>query len=68
MATAIKKDLKETVFEWEGKDRNGKIVKGEMRASGDNQVQASLRRQGHEYFYPPAGHHDEGGCATVAVI
>ena len=46
MATAIKKDIKETVFEWEGKDRNGKIVKGEMRASGNNQVQASLRRQG----------------------
>ncbi len=46
MATAIKKDLKEAVYEWEGKDRNGKIVKGELRASGENQVQASLRRQG----------------------
>jgi type IV pilus assembly protein PilC len=46
MATAIKKEVKESVYEWEGKDRNGKIVKGEMRASGDNQVQASLRRQG----------------------
>lgn len=37
---------KDFVFEWEGKDRNGKIVKGEMRAGGENQVQASLRRQG----------------------
>jgi type IV pilus assembly protein PilC len=46
MATAIKKEVQESVYEWEGKDRNGKIVKGEMRAAGDNQVQASLRRQG----------------------
>jgi type IV pilus assembly protein PilC len=37
---------KEAVFEWEGKDRNGKAVRGEMRALGENQVQASLRRQG----------------------
>ena len=37
---------KELVFEWEGKDRGGKQVRGEMRAAGENQVQASLRRQG----------------------
>jgi type IV pilus assembly protein PilC len=37
---------KEFVFEWEGKDRNGKQVRGEMRAGGENQVQAALRRQG----------------------
>ena len=47
MATATKsKDTKEFVYEWEGKDRNGKLVRGETRASGENQVQASLRRQG----------------------
>ena len=34
------------MFEWEGKDRNGKVVRGETRAGGENQVQASLRRQG----------------------
>ncbi len=45
MATATK-DIKEIVFEWEGKDRNGKVVRGETRAGGENQVQASLRRQG----------------------
>ena len=45
MATASK-SIKEFVFEWEGKDRNGKIVRGETRAVGDNQVQAMLRRQG----------------------
>jgi type IV pilus assembly protein PilC len=43
--TAIKKPV-EQVFEWEGKDRNGKQVRGEIRAGGENQVQAALRRQG----------------------
>jgi type IV pilus assembly protein PilC len=46
MATLTSKDIKEFVFEWEGKDRNGKQVRGEVRAAGQNQVQASLRRQG----------------------
>ena len=48
MATrvAATKTVKEFVFEWEGKDRNGKAVRGETRAAGENQVQASLRRQG----------------------
>ena len=46
MATATSRDVKEFVFEWEGKDRNGKQVRGELRASGENQVQATLRRQG----------------------
>ncbi len=46
MATAKPKGTNETVFEWEGKDRNGKQVRGETRAAGINQVQATLRRQG----------------------
>ena len=47
MATASKpKEIKESVYEWEGKDRNGKQVRGETRAAGENQVLASLRRQG----------------------
>lgn len=37
---------KEVVYEWEGKDRNSKQVRGEMRAGGENQVKAALRRQG----------------------
>ncbi len=46
MATAKPKVSNESVYEWEGKDRNGKQVRGETRASGENQVLASLRRQG----------------------
>lgn len=45
MATATRQ-IKDYVFEWEGKDRNGKTVKGELRAAGEAQVQAQLRRQG----------------------
>lgn len=36
----------ETVFTWEGKDKNGKLIRGEMRAGSASLVQASLRRQG----------------------
>jgi type IV pilus assembly protein PilC len=47
MATAKTTDSsKDSVYEWEGKDRNGKQVRGEIRAAGENQVKASLRRQG----------------------
>ncbi|MEO7161122.1 MAG: type II secretion system F family protein [Polaromonas sp.] len=46
MASAVSKGIKEFVFEWEGKDRGGKQVRGEIRASGENQVKVSLRRQG----------------------
>lgn len=46
MATQKSKPNKEFVFEWEGKDRNGKQVRGETRAGGENQVLAALRRQG----------------------
>jgi len=47
MATATAaKSVKDIVFEWEGKDKNGKIVRGEMRAGGEAMVSASLRRQG----------------------
>ena len=45
MATASK-SIQEFVFEWEGKDRGGKQIKGEIRAAGENQVKAALRRQG----------------------
>lgn len=46
MATAASKKPSDFVFEWEGKDRNGKPVRGETRAIGENQVLAAMRRQG----------------------
>jgi type IV pilus assembly protein PilC len=45
MATAVAKP-KEFTFVWEGKDKAGKAVRGEMRATGDALVNATLRRQG----------------------
>jgi type IV pilus assembly protein PilC len=46
-AAALKRDaVKEKIFVWEGKDRNGKQVRGEMRAGGPHVVNATLRRQG----------------------
>lgn len=46
MATASTSSRREFLFEWEGKDRNGKLLRGEIRAGGENQVLAALRRQG----------------------
>jgi type IV pilus assembly protein PilC len=47
MATAAAaRNLKEMVFEWEGRDKNGKVVRGEVRAGGEAAVSATLRRQG----------------------
>ena len=37
---------KEYSYLWEGKDKTGKLVKGEMRAPGEANVSAALRRQG----------------------
>ena len=45
-AAAAKGGPKEFTFTWEGKDKGGKTVRGEMRAVGENMVQAALRRQG----------------------
>jgi len=45
-AATGKTNAKEFLYEWAGKDRQGKELRGEMRAVGEAQVQASLRRQG----------------------
>jgi type IV pilus assembly protein PilC len=37
---------KQITYLWEGKDKKGKVIKGEMRAAGDSYVSATLRRQG----------------------
>ncbi|MGZ5093099.1 MAG: type II secretion system F family protein [Burkholderiales bacterium] len=50
MATAVaaagKTGVKEFNFNWVGQDRAGKTVRGEVRAAGEAQVNAMLRRQG----------------------
>jgi len=45
-AAAAKGGPKEITFVWEGRDKAGKSVRGEMKATGESMVQASLRRQG----------------------
>jgi type IV pilus assembly protein PilC len=45
MAASIKAK-KEVAYSWEGIDKKGKKVKGEMRAASDSFVSATLRRQG----------------------
>jgi type IV pilus assembly protein PilC len=40
------KTTKEVTYSWEGKDKKGKSVKGEIRATGESFVNATLRRQG----------------------
>jgi type IV pilus assembly protein PilC len=45
-ASAARREVKEYTFSWEGRDRAGKILKGDMRASGEAVVQSTLRRQG----------------------
>ena len=44
-AAAIK-GPKEFIFLWEGKDRAGKVIRGELRAVSETAVNVTLRRQG----------------------
>jgi len=48
MATAVAaaKGPKELIFSWEGKDKAGKTIRGELRAASVAAVNATLRRQG----------------------
>src|SRR5688572_1490620 len=46
-AAAVRKpDAKEFNFTWVGKDKSNKTVRGEMKATGEAQANATLRRQG----------------------
>ncbi|MDN4036175.1 type II secretion system F family protein [Massilia sp. YIM B02443] len=38
--------VKESVYAWEGKDKNGRTIRGEVRAGGQAIVNVTLRRQG----------------------
>ena len=46
MATAPKAGSKEVNFSWEGKNKTGKVVRGNLRAETDSAARAALRRQG----------------------
>lgn len=46
MATARSRQVPELYFDWTGKDRRGKVIKGELRARGEAAATAQLRRQG----------------------
>ena len=50
MATSSSKagsaQVKESVYSWEGKDKSGKTVRGELRAAGEAIVTVTMRRQG----------------------
>ena len=39
-------NVKEYTYNWEGKDRSGKFVRGETRSVGESSLSAQLRRQG----------------------
>lgn len=48
MATSASKTAgaKELIYTWEGKDKAGKVVKGELRAGSETIVNVTLRKQG----------------------
>lgn len=48
MATTTTKRIanKDPIWTWEGKDKTGKVVRGELRAPSESVVQATLRKQG----------------------
>ncbi|MEO6920118.1 MAG: type II secretion system F family protein [Collimonas sp.] len=51
MATAARgaasaRQVKEWVYLWEGKDKKGKVVRGELRAGSETVVSVTMRRQG----------------------
>ncbi len=45
-AVARPQAVREAMFQWEGRDKGGRTIKGEMRAGGEAVVAASLRRRG----------------------
>lgn len=46
MATAQKAESKDLNFVWEGKNKTGKVVRGNIRAASDSAARVALRRQG----------------------
>src|SRR5438094_3862962 len=46
VAAPVAKGPKDFVYTWEGRDKGGKTVRGELRAASETAVNATLRRQG----------------------
>ena len=63
-ATATKDRVKEYTFLWEGKDKAGKLVKGDMRAGGETVVLSRLRRQGIAVLKVKRQRRGVGGSVT----
>ena len=64
-ATAVRKpDVKEFRFTWVGTDRANKTVRGEMNATGEAQVNATLRRQGIKVVEVKRQRMRRGGAIT----
>jgi type IV pilus assembly protein PilC len=64
LAAGRKSALKEFNFTWVGQDRGGKTLRGEMRAAGEAQVNASLRRQGIKVVEVKKQRRGRGGKIT----
>ncbi|MGZ8197186.1 MAG: type II secretion system F family protein [Burkholderiales bacterium] len=63
-AAARKPQIKDFNFTWVGQDRGGKTVRGEMRATGQAQVNALLRRQGIKVVEVKKQRRGRGGKVT----
>ena len=63
-ATARKQEIKEFNFTWVGQDRGGKTVRGELRATGEAQANAILRRQGIKVAQIKRERRGRGGKVT----
>jgi type IV pilus assembly protein PilC len=63
-AAARKPAIKDFNFTWVGQERGGKTVRGEMRAAGEAQVNATLRRQGIKVVEVKKQRRGRGGRVT----
>ncbi len=63
-AAARKEQISEYTFRWVGQDRTGKTVRGEIQATGEAQVNATLRRQGIKIVEVKKQRLGRGGTVT----
>ncbi len=63
-AASRKNEVKEFTFLWEARDKTGKIIKGEMRSTGEAVVKSTLRRQGVQVVKVKKRRSGSGGKVT----